>query len=325
MEVAHQREVPLGRERPEAFSSASFRLAERGPERPRKGKVEVHPGDDLHHPAVAMAQSAPVHVLHHTHVGAAVARDRDRAVAGDHARHARRPQHFVVDQRIGELVQMPEAAGRLAHAAPGGGHELEQRLGEVGGDGGVGEGGAERRRVGPLGDVAGAVDAQTLLLHPDPPSRERARTEGLDEVAHALLHGAGQVENLRARTAAGTTSADSARDLVAECIDWRTIGADAGGRSPRPGNPADARTGAGVRMPREAVTCREHPPAALRRTGCATLAAGPAGRRAASRSDHRPALPESRGWWEGSRPSIRPAAPVGCTRTAMSCASRPGL
>ena len=194
VEVAQQREVALGRERSRGFSGASFRLAERGPERPWQGEVEVHAGDGLHHPAVAMAQSAPVHVLHRAHVGTAVVRDGDRAVAGDHARHARRPQNLVVDQRIGELVQVPEVAGGLAHAAPGGSHELQQRLGEVGGDGGVGEGGAERRRVGPLGDVTGAVDAQALFLHPDPPSREQARTEGVDEISQALLHGAGQVE-----------------------------------------------------------------------------------------------------------------------------------
>ena len=52
--------------------------------------------------------------------------------------------------------------------------------------------------MGPLGDVAGAIDAQALLLHPDPPSRERVRTEGLDEVSQALGHGAGQVEDLHA-------------------------------------------------------------------------------------------------------------------------------
>ena len=211
VEVAHQGEVPLGGERLEAFSFAPLHLAERGPERPGQGEVEVHAGDDLHHPAVAMAQPAPVHVLHRADVGVAVARDGNGAVAGDHARHARRPQHFVANQRIGELVKVPEDAGRLAHAAIRGCHELEQRLGEIGGDGGVGEGGAERCRVGSLGDVAGAVDAQTLFLHPDPPSRERVRTERLDETAQALLNGAGQVEDLRGWTTAGTASADSAR------------------------------------------------------------------------------------------------------------------
>ena len=59
VEVAYQREVPVGGERTERYIAAALRLPERGPERPGQREVEVHARDDLHHPAVAVAQAAP--------------------------------------------------------------------------------------------------------------------------------------------------------------------------------------------------------------------------------------------------------------------------
>ena len=192
MEVAYEREVSAGGERTDRFGVAAFHRSKCGPQRPGQGEVEVHAGNDLHHPAVSMAQPAPVHVLHGAHVGAAVVCDGDGAIARDHARHARRPQHLASYRRAGELVQVAEAARRLANAPVRGGHELEERFGKIGRDVGVSEGGPELLGVGPLRNVAGAVDAQALFLDSDPPAREKGWAECLDEAAQAPFHDSGQ-------------------------------------------------------------------------------------------------------------------------------------
>ena len=64
--------------------------------------------------------------------------------------------------------------------------------------------GAERLGVGSLRDVAGAVDAQALLLEAGPPPGERGRAEGFDETAQAAPNDVGQAGNLREGT--GTKS-----------------------------------------------------------------------------------------------------------------------
>ena len=110
VEVAHQCEIPVGGEFTERFAVVALHRAKRGPEWPGQGEVEMHTGNDLHHAAVAVAEAAPVHVLHGAHVRAAVARDWNGAIAGDHAGHARRPQNLVADQRVCELVQVAQAA-----------------------------------------------------------------------------------------------------------------------------------------------------------------------------------------------------------------------
>ena len=192
VKVADQREVSFGTERAALLGVSTFDGAPGGPEWTRQREVEVHAGDDLHHSPVAVTETAPVHVLHGAHVRAAVARDGYGAIAGDHAGHARRPQHLVADQRVRELVQVAETAGRFPNTAVRRSHELQQRLGEIRGDGGMGEGGAERLRMRVLGNVARAVDAQTLLLDADPSPCERGWTECLDEIAQASLYDRGQ-------------------------------------------------------------------------------------------------------------------------------------
>ncbi|MNN42685.1 hypothetical protein D3C81_1568820 [compost metagenome] len=90
--------------------------------------------------------------------------DRDVGLGGQLARHRVGPQLLLAQLGVGEAVdgvQFVEAARRVFL---GGGDELQQRLGIVGGDLRMGQRRAQGLRVRRQRQVAGGVDAQAFLL-----------------------------------------------------------------------------------------------------------------------------------------------------------------
>ncbi|MNC22672.1 hypothetical protein D3C75_706790 [compost metagenome] len=121
-------------------------------------------GDTLHGLAVAHRQALAVDVLDPADMAAAVFGDRDVGLGRQLARHRVGPQQLLAHLGVGEAVdgvQLVEAARRVFL---GGGDELQQRLGIVGGDLRVGQRRAQRLRVRGQRQVAGGIDAQAFLL-----------------------------------------------------------------------------------------------------------------------------------------------------------------
>ena len=155
--------------------------------------VEVYAGDRLHLPAVAIAQPAPVCRLHRADVRRAVSRQRDLFVLRQQARHAGRPQHLVVDRRLYELVNITDGAQRFPRRVENRGHELEQRLREIGRDKSIRQRRTEGRGMGQPRHPAIDVDTQGFLLdaalgsgqHTGVP-RHQAGESAVELVAHAV-------------------------------------------------------------------------------------------------------------------------------------------
>src|SRR5690606_29198573 len=74
------------------------------------------------------------------------------------------PQQLVVQPIVGELVDVTKEIDDLPGVAEGRRHELQQRLGKVGGDVAAGESRAKRRGMREAGQHAVGADAQGLLL-----------------------------------------------------------------------------------------------------------------------------------------------------------------
>ena len=104
----------------------------------------MHSGDRLHHAAVAQTEAVAIDGLHVPDVRAAVLRQRDVLVALDGARHAGRPQQLLAQVAVDELVQVEQILQQLPALRERRRHQLDQRLGIVGGDVLVGERGAEQ-------------------------------------------------------------------------------------------------------------------------------------------------------------------------------------
>ena len=131
--VPQQREVRVRAER----RTGVVALEQLGQYRPgflRERIIEMHARDGLHDAPVAQAESAPVDVLHAGHVRGPVLRDRNALITVDRARHAGCPEQLVADVAIDELVQVAEELGEFPGLRKGGRHQLDQRLGVVGGD-----------------------------------------------------------------------------------------------------------------------------------------------------------------------------------------------
>ena len=79
-------------------------------------------------------------------------------------RHRRGPQQFIAQVLVDELVQVEQVLQQLPRGAEGGRHQLDQRLGIVGGDVLVGERRAQRPRMRRLRDAPVGGDAQRLLF-----------------------------------------------------------------------------------------------------------------------------------------------------------------
>ena len=185
--VAHQVEVARRGERGIVAARAQL-LSPQRPEFRGKRVIEMRAGDGLHQAAVAGLQAAPVHFLEVPAVRTAVARDRHLGLAGDLARHRRGPQHFVAEPPHHKVVQVPEVARQRLVVGEGRRHQLEQRLGIIGGDVRVAQRAAQLQRVPAGGDASGRRDAQGLALEPARAARERAAAlAAVDQPRQALL------------------------------------------------------------------------------------------------------------------------------------------
>ena len=128
------------------------------------GKVVMDAGNGLHQAAVAVPQAVAVYRFHAGDVGAAVTPHGDAVVTGHDAGHAGAPQQLFAQVLVGEAVYVFQGLQAALYAGAHRGDELEQRLRVVGGDGGVGQGRAQRGRVGCLRQLALGGDAQALFL-----------------------------------------------------------------------------------------------------------------------------------------------------------------
>ena len=127
----------------------------------------MHPGNHLHHPAVAMTEPDPVEVLHTPGIRVAVLGDRDVPVAGQHAGHAPGPQDLLLQPTVDEGLQIGQILERITDPRQRGCDELDQGLGVIGSDVRVGQCGTERPRVRGQRHTARQRDPQTLFLEPE--------------------------------------------------------------------------------------------------------------------------------------------------------------
>jgi hypothetical protein len=87
----------------------------------------VDAGDALHGFAVAQRQAAPVHVLEHAHVRAAVVGDGDVFFGRQLARHGLAPQQFVAQLAVGVAVDAIELGDGGRDVGFGRRDEFQQR------------------------------------------------------------------------------------------------------------------------------------------------------------------------------------------------------
>ena len=165
-------------------------LVQHRPEVARERVVEVHPRDRLHDPAVTQAQSHAVDALHPSDVGAAVLRDRDAGVPVQRAGHAGRPQQFLVEVPVDELVQVAEVLQQLPGLAEGGRDQLDQRLRVVGRHVRTRQRRAQPRRMRRLGDPSLRRHPQRLLLDPLASALQRAGLARVDQRGQPSLEAA---------------------------------------------------------------------------------------------------------------------------------------
>ena len=119
---------------------------EHAPEAGGKGIIEMHAGNRLHDASVAHPQAVPIDGLHAADVRAAELRERNARIALESAGHAGRPQQFVVQMAIHELMDIAQILQQLPGLAERRSDQLDQRLGKIRGDVLVGERSAESGR-----------------------------------------------------------------------------------------------------------------------------------------------------------------------------------
>jgi hypothetical protein len=103
------------------------------------------------------------------------------------ARHAADPQQLVAQRPVHELVDVRELFQALLHAGMHARDQFQLRFAVVGGDVGMREGRAERRRVRGQREGAGGGGAQALLLDAAPDAlqpRGRERAQRVVQFAH---------------------------------------------------------------------------------------------------------------------------------------------
>ncbi|MNQ11504.1 hypothetical protein D3C85_243930 [compost metagenome] len=162
-EVADQRDIAFRLKLHRRAAIALVR-AQALPQCGRQRVVVVDAGDALHALAVAQRQAAPIDMLEHADVRAAVPGDRDIGVGGQPARHRVAPQHFVAQAAEDETVQGVVAIEHGSRVLLGRRDQLDQRLRIVGSDGGMGQRSAQRQRMRRGGQVATAVHAQRFAF-----------------------------------------------------------------------------------------------------------------------------------------------------------------
>ena len=178
-----------------------------GPESFGQRIVEVHTRDGLHVAPVTVAQAAPVNRLHFPYVGVAVVRQWNFDISMDSARHARRPQQFVPELLIGELMNVADCLQRFPGARESRCHELEQGFRKIGRDVAIGQGRAEPHRMRCLREVARRVYSQGFLLD--------APQTGTDRIVGACLQSAEALLECQTHNERFTISAGNPRNRAA--------------------------------------------------------------------------------------------------------------
>jgi hypothetical protein len=114
----------------------------------------MHSRYRLHDAAIAYAEAMAVNGFHPPHVRGTELRQGNVGVAADPARHARRPQQFVAQVAIHELVDVAQVLQQLPGLAERRRDQLDQRFGEIRRDVFIGEGRAQIERMRSLDDPA---------------------------------------------------------------------------------------------------------------------------------------------------------------------------
>ena len=149
----------------------------------------MHPGDGLHHAAVAHQQPVAIDVLDAPRVRVAKACNRHRRLAAYDARHRRRPQQLLAQVRIDELVQVAQVLQQFLVVVEGRRDQLGQRFRIVGGDVRIGQRRAQRARVRRLRDVAIGRDPQRFALQAAPAARDQPLLAAVHQRSQApLIH-----------------------------------------------------------------------------------------------------------------------------------------
>ena len=144
-----------------------FHHLEHRPQRLVAGIVEMHPGDGLHDPPVAMTQADPIDVFHAPGVGGSIPGDRHALLSRDDAGHACHPQELVPQDALGpqlQVVHEVEPGPDIGHRR---GDQLELRFGEIGRNPGVRQCGTEFRGVRGLGKASVGGHTKGLSLETD--------------------------------------------------------------------------------------------------------------------------------------------------------------
>ncbi|MNS30509.1 hypothetical protein D3C72_625440 [compost metagenome] len=167
VDVANKPHVLVG---DEALAAAplSHQILPLAPEAVRHGEVEVHPGDHLHQAAVAVLQALAIEGLHAPDVGAAVLGQANALLVADEAGHGEGPDPLIPQVVNGVTVDVAKLLDQALDGVGRRGDELQQALGVVGGDVGMGQRRPQASGVIGLGQGPFGGDAQTFTLDPAP-------------------------------------------------------------------------------------------------------------------------------------------------------------
>ena len=151
----------------------------------------MHAGYRLHVAAIAVTESATVNRLHAADIGITVPRQRYFRGCRQAAWHARAPQQLVTEFLVGKLMYVANDLQCLPGTTERRRHELEQRLGEIGGNKTIGQGRTEALWVRCLCEVAVGSDTQGFLL--DSPlasghGRVATSQQGTETLLKHLIH-----------------------------------------------------------------------------------------------------------------------------------------
>ena len=183
-EVADQRDI--ARRLPVLRGAVvALGLLQQRPQRLGQREVVVNAGDALHGLAVAHRQSLTVDVLEAAGMAAAVFGDGNLRLVRQPARHRVGPQLLAAELRAGEAVDGVQLGEGIDRVLMGGGDELQQRLGVVGGDLRVGQGRTQRLRVRGQCQLAGGIDAQAFLFQAMPAVAQQVVLVGTFEQGQA--------------------------------------------------------------------------------------------------------------------------------------------
>ena len=147
----------------------------------------MHAGDGLHHAAVTGQQAAPVDFLEFSLMGTAVIGNGHFGITGQFAGHGRAPQRLLAEIAVHEQLQLLQVAQQRLIVVEGWRHQLDQRLGIIGGDIGVAQRRANGGRMRSAGDTPGGRDAQRLLFQAAQATRAHARHPGIDQRRQTAL------------------------------------------------------------------------------------------------------------------------------------------